>query len=230
MRLKWVVLPALIFFAPQVFAQEKAPLKEKDKLSYSMGINLGQNFKRQGIDINPDMLARGLKDSFAGKSTLMSPEEIKNTLAVFEQAFISKQAAKMKEVGEKNKKEGAAFMSENQKKQGVKTLSSGLQYKVIKTGTGKRPKPTDTVTVHYKGTLIDGTEFDSSYKRGTPATFPVTGVIPGWTEALQLMEQGSKWQLYIPPQLAYGEQGTPGIGPSATLIFEVELISIQEKK
>jgi FKBP-type peptidyl-prolyl cis-trans isomerase FklB len=233
MKFRGVVFLLAIFLATQASAAEERPaLKDKDKLSYSMGVNLGQNFKRQGIDIDPDMLAKGLKDALSGGKTLMSGDEIKNTLANFEQVFVAKQAAKMKELGEKNKKDGAAFLAENQKKQGVKTLPSGLQYKVIKSGTGKKPKDTDTVTVNYKGTLLDGTEFDSSYKRGTPATFPVKGVIPGWTEALQLMEQGAKWQLFIPPPLAYGEQGTPGgmIGPNATLIFEVELMSIQEKK
>ena len=147
-------------------------------------------------------------------------------------AFQKEVMAKQAEVAKKNKTEGDAFLAENKKKEGVKTLPSGLQYKVIKAGTGKKPKMNDTVTVNYRGTLIDGTEFDNSYKRGQPATFQVNGVIPGWTEALQLMEQGAKWQLFIPSNLAYGERGAPGgqIGPNATLIFEIELISIQEKK
>ncbi len=136
-----------------------------------------------------------------------------------------------KKIGEKNKKEGEDFLAENKKKEGVQTLPSGLQYKVIKAGTGKKPQLTDTVTTQYRGTLIDGTEFDSSYRRGKPATFPVNGVIRGWTEALQLMEEGAKWELFVPPDLAYGERGAgQQIGPNATLIFEIELISIQEKK
>ncbi len=232
MKFRMVVVLGFIFLAGQVFAQEKSALKDKEKLSYSMGVNLGQNFKRQSIDIDPDMLARGIKDSLSGGKTLMSVQEMKETLTAFEQVLMAKQAARMKELGDKNKREGAAFLAENQKKDGVKTLPSGLEYKVIKAGTGKKPKATDTVTVHYKGTLLDGTEFDSSYRRGKPATFPVKGVIPGWTEALQMMAQGAKWQIFVPPQLAYGEQGTPGgiIGPNATLIFEVELVSIQDKQ
>jgi len=144
---------------------------------------------------------------------------------------MTKQEEETKKLGEKNRKEGEAFLAANKKKEGVKTLASGLQYKVIKPGTGKKPKSTDTVTTHYRGTLIDGTEFDSSYNRGQPATFPVHGVIPGWTEALQLMEEGAKWQLFIPSKLGYGERGAgQAIGPNATLIFEVELVSVQEKK
>ena len=136
-----------------------------------------------------------------------------------------------KQQGEKNKKEGEIFLETNKKKEGVQTLPSGLQYKVLKAGAGKKPTATDTVTVHYRGTLIDGKEFDSSYRRGKPATFPVNGVIPGWTEALQLMEEGAKWELFIPSNLAYGERSAGGdIGPNATLIFEVELISIEQKK
>jgi FKBP-type peptidyl-prolyl cis-trans isomerase FklB len=146
-------------------------------------------------------------------------------------AFQKEVMAKQAEVAKKNKAEGEAFLAENKKKEGVKTTASGLQYKVIKPGKGKKPKSSDTVTVNYRGTLIDGTEFDSSYKRGQPATFQVSGVIPGWTEGLQLMEEGAKWQLFIPSNLAYGERGAGGvIGPNATLIFEVELLSIQEKK
>ncbi|PIP36427.1 MAG: hypothetical protein COX20_05870 [Desulfobacterales bacterium CG23_combo_of_CG06-09_8_20_14_all_52_9] len=166
---------------------------------------------------------------------LLTEKEIQEVLAGLQKKLTEKQQAeraeqekKMKDLGEKNKVAGKKFLDENRGKKGVKTNPSGLQYQVIKEGTGKIPKETDRVTVNYKGSLIDGTEFDSSYKRGKPATFPVNGVIKGWTEALQLMKEGSKWQLAIPPQLAYGESGTPGgpIGPNATLIFEVELISI----
>jgi FKBP-type peptidyl-prolyl cis-trans isomerase FklB len=157
----------------------------------------------------------------------LNEQEVRETVAVFQKEM----AARLEELGKKNKKEGETFLTENKKKEGVKTLPSGLQYKVIKAGTGKKPKLADTVTTHYRGTLIDGTEFDSSYKRGQPATFQVSGVIPGWTEALQLMEEGAKWQLFIPSNLAYGERGMAGtIGPNATLLFEIELISVQEKK
>jgi FKBP-type peptidyl-prolyl cis-trans isomerase FklB len=145
-------------------------------------------------------------------------------MAAFQKEMIAK-------LGEKNKAEGEAFLAENKKKEGVKTLPSGLQYKVIKAGTGKKPKVTDTVTTHYRGTLMNGTEFDSSYRRGQPVSFQVNGVIPGWTEALQLMEEGAKWQLFIPSNLAYGERGAGrDIGPNATLVFEIELLSIEEKK
>ena len=152
-------------------------------------------------------------------------------MTAFQKEMMAKHAEVMNTLGEKNKKEGEVFLAENKKKEGVTTLPSGLQYKVIKAGTGKKPKSTDTVTVNYRGTLIDGTEFDSSYRRGEPASFGVSGVIPGWTEAMQLMQEGAKWQVVVPPNLAYGEKGAgPNIGPNATLIFEIELISIQEKK
>jgi FKBP-type peptidyl-prolyl cis-trans isomerase FklB len=180
------------------------------------------------MDIDPDVLAKGLKDAFTGGKTLMTEQEVTETLNGLRMEMMAKQQERMKEAGEKNKKEGEAFLAENKKKEGVVTLPSGLQFKVITVGTGKMPKLTDTVTVNYKGTLIDGTEFDSSYKRGQPATFPVNGVIPGWTEALQLMKEGSKWQVFIPSNLAYGERGAGNqITPNAVLIFDVELISVK---
>jgi FKBP-type peptidyl-prolyl cis-trans isomerase FklB len=194
-------------------------------------MDLGNNLKKQSIDIDPEILLKGVKDALSGEKPLMTEQEIRETVVAFQKEVKMKQEEMAKKAGEKNKKEGDAFLAENKKKEGVKTLASGLQYKVIKAGTGKKPKLTDTVTTHYRGTLIDGTEFDSSYRRGQPVSFPVNGVIPGWTEALQLMEEGAKWQLFIPPQLAYGEQGAaPAIGPHATLIFEVGLISLQVKK
>jgi FKBP-type peptidyl-prolyl cis-trans isomerase FklB len=166
------------------------------------------------------VLAVGIKDALAGKPQL-TPDQIKEVMTTFEKDMEQKQ----KETGEKNKAEGAKFLEENKKKDGVKTTASGLQYKVIKDGNGAQPKKTDTVTVNYRGTLMNGTEFDSSYKRGQPATFPVNGVIPGWTEALQLMKVGSKYQLFIPSTLAYGERSVgPDIGANSTLIFEVELM------
>jgi len=158
---------------------------------------------------------------------VLTDQEIRETMTAFQKDMMAKRQA----LGEKNKKEGEAFLAENKKKPGVITLPSGLQYKILKAGTGKKPKPTDTVTVNYKGTLIDGTEFDSSYQRGKPATFPLSGIIPGWREALTLMQEGAKWEIYVPPNLAYGERSSGTvIGPNATLIFQIELVSIQEKK
>ena len=200
---------------------------DKDKTSYSMGVATGTQMKRQSIDVDVDIFAKGLKDSISGGKLQMTEQEIQETLKTFQQALAAKQAEKTKQLADSNRKEGEAFLSENKKKEGVKTLPSGLQYKILTEGSGKMPKETDTVTTHYRGTLLDGTEFDSSFKRGQPASFPVNGVIKGWTEALQLMKEGSKWQLFIPSDLAYGERGAGGqIGPNATLIFEVELISI----
>ncbi len=211
------------------FAADAQELKsEKDRVSYSIGMDLGSNLKKQEIEIDPDVLAKGLKDSYRGAKTALSQEEAHRTILEFRQAMMAKQAEKMKIIAEKNKREGEKFLAENAKKAGVKTLPSGLQYKVLTPGTGKTPKATDTVTVNYKGTLIDGTEFDSSYKRGQPATFPVSGVIAGWTEGLQLMKEGAKYELFIPPNLAYGERGAGrDIGPDATLIFEVTLLSVK---
>jgi len=208
---------------------DKSALKDKkEKVSYSIGVDIGNTMKKQSMDIDPDVLAKGLKDAFTGGKTLMTEQEVTETLNGLRMEMMAKQQERMKEAGEKNKKEGEAFLAENKKKEGVVTLPSGLQYKVITEGTGKMPKLTDTVTVNYKGTLIDGTEFDSSYKRGQPATFPVNGVIPGWTEALQLMKEGSKWQVFIPSNLAYGERGAGNqITPNAVLIFDVELISVK---
>ncbi len=233
MRFVWVAVAIVFLGVGYAGGQEKNPAlkNQKDKLSYTLGMEIGNNFKKQSIDVDPDILARGLKDVLSGSKTLLSEAEARETMMTFQKDMMAKHAEQMKVQGDKNKKEGEAFLAENKKKEGVKTLPSGLQYKVIKAGTGKKPKATDTVTVNYRGTLIDGTEFDSSYKRGQPATFPVTGVIPGWTEALQLMQEGSKWQLFIPSDLAYRDRGAPpNIGPNATLIFEVELISVQEKK
>jgi FKBP-type peptidyl-prolyl cis-trans isomerase FklB len=231
MKYLWIVILGLLIFSSQAMGQEKdVPKTQKDKVSYVIGMDIGTNLKKQGIDINPDVVFKGMKDAFSGNKPLLTEKEMDETIAAFEKEMKTKQEAKMKQAGEKNKKEGDAFLAENKKKDGIITLPSGLQYKVIKKGSGKKPKSSDTVTTHYKGTLIDGTEFDSSYKRGQPVSFQVGGVIAGWTEALQLMEEGAKWQLFIPSQLAYGERGAGPIGPNATLVFEVELISIQEKK
>src|SRR5947208_7274906 len=221
----FLLIFAALSLALPVFGQEKSPqLKDqKDKVSYSIGLNIGFNLGRQNVQVNPDLLAAGIKDAIAGKPQL-NADQVKEVMATFEKDMQQKQKA----AGEKNASEGAKFLEENKKKEGVKATASGLQYKAIKEGTGPQPKETDTVTVNYRGTLIDGTEFDSSYKRGEPATFPVTGVIKGWTEALQLMKVGSKYQLFIPPNLAYGERAMgPDISPNSTLIFEVELMSVK---
>jgi FKBP-type peptidyl-prolyl cis-trans isomerase FklB len=210
-------------------AQDKAQLKDqKDKASYSIGYDIGETFKKQNVDLNPDALFGGLKDALAGKEASLSKEEREKTLQAFQKEMMEKQMAASKEAATKNAAEGEKFLTENKKKDGVKTTASGLQYKVLKEGSGASQKETDTVVTNYKGTLLDGTEFDSSYKRNEPASFPVNRVIKGWTEALQLMKPGAKYQLFIPSALAYGERGAGQlIGPNATLIFEVELLSIK---
>jgi FKBP-type peptidyl-prolyl cis-trans isomerase FklB len=223
---------AILFVVTQVFAAEnKSSLQlktDKDKTSYALGMNAGTNFKQQSIDVNVDVFVKGFKDALSGAKPLLADNEMRSIIMALQKEMMTKQTEKMQALGAKNKKEGDVFLTENKKKEGVKTLTSGLQYKVITEGTGKTPKATDTVTTNYRGTLIDGTEFDSSYKRGEAATFPVNGVIAGWTEALQLMKTGSKWQLFIPSNLAYGERGTGPIGPNAVLLFDIELISIKE--
>ena len=229
MRSVWMAVLAILVMAGSVIAEEPIALKsQKDKISYIIGLDIGNNLKRQGAEIDPDTLLRGMKDALSGSKPLLSEDEIREVTTAFRQEMAQKQAEVTKKLAEKNKSEGEAFLGENKKKEGVKILPSGLQYKVITEGSGRSPKESDTVTVNYKGTFVDGTEFDSSYKRGEPATFPVNGVIKGWTEALPLMKEGAKWQLFIPPSLAYGEAGAGNaIGPNATLIFEVELISIK---
>ncbi len=184
--------------------------------------------KMQGLDIDPGLLIQGIKDGLNNSKTAMSEKDMETTMKAFQQEMMGKAQAKQKVDADNNKKVGEAFLTANQKKEGVVTLPSGLQYKILTNGSGPKPTKDQTVKCHYRGTLIDGTEFDSSYKRGEPTEFPVGGVIKGWTEALQLMSVGSKWQLFIPSDLAYGERGTgQTIGPNATLIFEVELISIK---
>lgn len=215
-----------------VNAEETSVLKtQKDRLSYSLGADLGNSLKKQNFEIDPDIFARGLKDSLSGEKLLLTETEIREILMNLQKELMAKQQESLKALAERNKSEGEKFLSENRKKEGVKTLPSGLQYKVIKKRSGKTPKETDMVTVNYRGTLIDGTEFDSSYKRGQPSSFPVRGVIKGWTEALKLMKEGSQWQIVVPSNLAYGESGAGNvIGPNATLIFEIELISINKEK
>jgi FKBP-type peptidyl-prolyl cis-trans isomerase FklB len=205
---------------------------EKDKASYAIGMNIGKSMRKDSVDVDPAILLRGLKDGLAGSKTLLTDDEARASMVALQAGLRKKQEEKMLAQGEANKKISEAFLAENKTKDGVVTLPSGLQYKILTEGTGPKPTATDTVVCNYKGTLLDNTEFDSSYKRGQPATFPVSGVIKGWTEALQLMPVGSKWQLVIPGELGYGARGGPqgsGIGPNATLVFEVELVSIQPK-
>ena len=203
---------------------------QKDKVSYAMGMNFGTGFRKQSIDIDPAILARGLKDALSNGKTLLTEDEARAILTQLQSDMRKKQQEAALQLGEANKKEGLAFLEANKTKEGVVALPSGLQYKILQEGTGPKPTATDQVVCNYRGRLLDGTEFDSSYKRGQPATFPVTGVIKGWTEALQLMPVGSKWQLFVPAELAYADRGAgPQIGPNATLIFEVELVSIKAK-
>jgi FKBP-type peptidyl-prolyl cis-trans isomerase FklB len=209
---------------------------QKDKFSYALGMKMGQNLQKQSVPVDPAIVARGLKDGLAGGKSLLTDEEAAAALKTVQDDLRAKQQEKMQEaqeaskkVAEVNKKEGEAFLADNKGKDGVVTLASGLQYKILKEGTGPKPAASDSVVCNYQGTLINGNEFDSSYKRGQPATFGVTGVIKGWTEALQLMPVGSKWQLFIPSDLAYGDAGRLGIPPASTLIFEVELLSIENK-
>lgn len=204
---------------------------QEDKASYALGMNLGRNLRKQSVQVKPDLVAKGLKDALAGGKMLLTDDEAQAAVVALQNDVRAKQQEKMQQATMKNKTDGEAFMAANKTKGGVVTLPSGLQYKILTAGTGPKPSATDSVVCNYRGTLIDGTEFDSSYKRGQPATFPVSGVIKGWTEALQLMPVGSKWQLFVPPQLAYGERGAGAdIGPDATLIFEVELLSIEAAK
>lgn len=201
---------------------------QRDKVSYSIGLNIGKSMKSQGVDVDFETMLKGLKDGASGATPSLTEDEIQVVMTAFQQEMMAKQSEK----GNKAKKEGEDFLAANKKKEGIKTTESGLQYKVIKQGTGPKPKPSDTVAAQYRGTFIDGSEFDSSAKHGgKPVEFPVTGVIPGWTEALQLMTVGSKWQLFIPSDLAYGPTGSPPAIPGgSTLIFDIELVSIVKEK
>jgi FKBP-type peptidyl-prolyl cis-trans isomerase FklB len=229
MKLRWVAAAAALLLAGHASAGDAPKLADKkEKVSYSIGMDIGNNLKRQSIDVDPDLLARGIRDAMSGGETLLTGEEMKETLTAFQQELVARAKEQSRQLAEKNKKEGEAYLAENGKKEGVVTLPSGLQYKVIRSGDGPSPKETDTVETHYRGTFIDGTEFDSSYKRGQTAVFPVNGVIAGWTEALQRMKVGDKWQISLPPQLAYGERGAGPIGPNATLVFDIELISVKK--
>ena len=197
----------------------------KDKISYIIGRDMATNLAKQGIEIEAEAFVAGLKEVLAGKPSSLSQTEVQQAMMALQQEMSQRQGAQ----GGENKKAGEAFLAENKNKEGVKTLPSGLQYKVLKEGNGKTPTRSDKVTTHYHGTLIDGTVFDSSYERGQPASFPVNGVIAGWTEALQLMQEGAKWRLFVPSELAYGAQGAGDvIGANSTLVFDVELLSVDK--
>ena len=220
------LLLLLSLVATSSFAQESLKT-DQEKLGYAIGMNIGLNMKQQKIDADAEQIAAGLKTALKGEETLLSQQEMGSILTTYQKEMQQKQMAEMAAAAAGNSKKAEAFMADNAQKEGVKTLPSGLQYRVITEGDGASPNVESMVDVHYKGTLVDGTEFDSSYKRGEPASFPVGGVIPGWTEALQLMKEGAKWELAIPPALAYGERGAPPvIPPNSALIFEVELIKI----
>jgi FKBP-type peptidyl-prolyl cis-trans isomerase FklB len=212
---------------PKITVQKADTLKtEMDKVSYAIGTQLGQNFKKQDVDIRIGPLLRGLRDVMEGKQLALTDEQIKQVMQSFSKQMMAKRQEKQKLEAAKSLAVGKAFLEANKTKEGVKVLPSGLQYKILKEGTGKSPTAEDKVKINYRGKLIDGTEFDSSYKTGKPIEYPVKNFIKGWTEALQLMKEGGKWQLFVPPELAYGERGNRGIPPNSTLIFEVELIEI----
>jgi FKBP-type peptidyl-prolyl cis-trans isomerase FklB len=216
--------------APEPPAAKPEPKLDnpKNRISYTIGLNIGKDFSVQEMDVDPDVLLIGIKDGMAGNEPKLSEEEMIAEVQAFQQEMQVRQMEKVKVLADENLKDSEAFLAENAQQEGVVVLDSGLQYKVIEPGEGESPTSESTVTVHYRGTLVDGTEFDSSYGRNQPATFPVGGVIPGWTEALPLMKIGAKWQLVIPPELAYGERGAGAdIGPNAALLFDVELLAIE---
>jgi FKBP-type peptidyl-prolyl cis-trans isomerase len=227
--MRWMLTLLVISMPALASAQEARALEtEKDKLSYAMGMDLGNQLKTRSVEIDTALFRQGLEDALSGSKTRLTEAEAKAVIAGLQMVMLAKQAGTAKAAGEKNKTEGEAFLAANRAKEGVVTLPSGLQYKVLTAGTGPKPTLTDTVVCHYRGTLINGKEFDSSYRRKEPASFPVKGVIKGWTEVLQLMPVGSKWQVFIPSTLAYGERGAGAdIAPNATLIFEIELVAIK---
>jgi FKBP-type peptidyl-prolyl cis-trans isomerase FklB len=230
--MKYASVAALCFIllACRGNTQEKTQLKsQQDSVSYTIGLSIGKNFKAQKLDVNPDIVARGIKDVIDSLKPALTDEQAQTIMMDLQKRMMAKQEESMKVQGDKNKKESETFLEENKKKQGVVVLPSGLQYKVITMGKGPKPTADQTVSLNYRGTLIDGTEFDNSYKTGKPATYPVKNFIPGWIEALQLMPVGSKWELYVPPALAYGDRGAgQAVPPNAALIFELELVGISK--
>jgi len=233
MKLKWIAALGVLFFASLVSAEENLILKDqKGRISYSYGVDTAAKLKNMPMSVDLNLFILGIKDGLSGGILLMTEQEIRETLMVLQREITAKSEEQKKALTEKNKKEGEAFLAENKKKEGVITLPSGLQYKVLKEGTGKTPTDTDWVKIHFRGTLIEGTVFEDTLKSfGQPVAFALKGMIPGWAEALKLMKEGAKWQLFIPPDLAFAERGAGTlIGPNATLILEVELISVQDKR
>lgn len=229
MTLKWMAVLGILLLAAPVGAGEPPAFKtQKEKISYGIGVDMSRNFKQQGLEFDAEALLKGFRDESSGGKLLMTEEDIRATLSAYQNELLQKRAQAMRTAAAENKKMGDLFLAENKTKEGVVTLPSGLQYKILKAGDGRKPTEADSVECNYRGTLINGTEFDNSSRTGKPAIFKVTGLIAGWTEALKLMPVGSKWQLFIPPQLAYGEQGAGRVvGPNATLLFELELLSIK---
>lgn len=239
MKLRMIAITSMgLLFSSSVLAAD-APAanganllkSEQDKVSYTIGVDMGDNFRSQGIDVNPEILAKGVSDGLAGGDTLLTKQQMEDTLLNFQKQLLAEREDKMQEEAATNLKIGQEFLAKNKQQKDVVTLADGLQYKIVKAGTGVKPTDTDSVTVNYIGYLVDpkaadglGTEFDSSIKRGQPVTFPVTGVIPGWTEALKLMPTGSTWFVYVPANLAYGEHAVGPIGPNETLIFKIDLL------
>lgn len=225
----FTLIVGLGLLAVQAAAGDATTLKtDKERVNYAIGVNIISNIRQQGVDIDLDLVLKGMQDAYSGAKLPLSDEELRKAIEQYHVAVRQKRGQMTARASEDNRKAGEAFLAENKKKEGVVTLPSGLQYKIIKAGDGRKPSDTDTVECNYRGTLLNGTEFDSSRRTGKPATFKVSGVIPGWREALKLMPVGSIWQLVVPSSLAYGERGTGGtIGPNATLIFEVELVAIK---
>lgn len=227
--LRWTAALAVVLLTAPAGAAEKTILEsQKDRISYTIGVGVARNVQQQDIQVDPDVLLKGLKDALAGDKLLLTEEDLRKTMTDLQSELAQKQIQAREQAAEGNRKEGEAFLAANGAKQDVVTLPSGLQYKVIKAGDGRKPTDTDTVECHYRGVFLSGTEFDSSYRTGKPAAFKVAGVIRGWSEALKLMPVGSTWRLFIPPQLAYGAAGAGRtIGPNTTLVFDVELLGIK---
>ena len=230
MKMKLVAVAMGFAMSTAIAATDTSVLKtDLDKLSYIIGSDLGKNFKKQGIDVNPEVMAQGIKDGMAGGTLLLTEQQMKDVLTKFQKDLMAKRTAEFNKKSEENKTKGEAFLSQNKSKPGVVTLADGLQYKIIKSATGAKPTKEDTVTVEYTGRLIGGEVFDSTEKTGKPATFKLSQVIPGWTEALQLMPAGSTWEIYVPANLAYGSRSVGGpIGPNEALIFNIHLISVKK--
>jgi FKBP-type peptidyl-prolyl cis-trans isomerase FklB len=237
MKKSWILALLVGALGPWAAAAQEAEADSAEdgnlegRVSYIIGLQLGSNFKDDPFEIDLDRFIEGLRDALAGEEPEMSEEEMQQTMLEFQEKILAQEQARMESLSAENREEGDEYLEKNKQREGVKTTDSGLQYEVVKEGKGDKPTAQDTVTVHYNGTLIDGTKFDSSYDRGEPATFPVSGVIPGWTEALQLMNVGSTFKIVVPSDLAYGARGAGGvIGPNETLIFDVELLGIEGKE